>query len=100
MYLEYAKNDIVRSKPFVHSYNFLLETFNNTFVHEKWLKPNFGPSNGKKKIGEKVIFSVLVPLFWALTALFVLAIYGCYVCRIWANQGKNKQVSSAEKEKA
>jgi len=61
MYLEYAKNELANSHTYVDTYNYLLSKTNNTWVHEKVLAPYFGPKVGRKKVGNRILFWIIVP---------------------------------------
>ena len=76
MYLQYAKFELANSKQYIDTYNYLMEKTNNTFIHEKILRPYFGPKVGKKQVGGRIIFWVIVPTI-ALTWELLSAIWGC-----------------------
>ena len=102
LYIEYAKNDLINSRTYVDTYNYLLTTFNETWVHENILKPYLGPSQGRKAVGSRLIFSIMLPVAWSIITGLACAVYGLIVCCIWCNQkkGDNKVATSAEKEKS
>ena len=79
MYLEYAKNEVANAHIYVDSYNYLMEQTNNTWIHDSVMAPYFGPKVGKKTIGHRLIFWIIVPV--VLNALALLyCIFRCLCC--------------------
>jgi hypothetical protein len=78
MYLEYAKNEVANSQTYVDTYNFMLDHFNNTWVHDEVMSPYFWPKIGNKLVGYRLIFWVIVP--FVLNSLFFLCLLAPWIC--------------------
>ena len=74
LYLQYAKNEVANSYSYIYSYNYMLEHFNNTWVHDDFMAPYFGPKNGRKQIGFRLIFWILVPFSTCSIVILILTL--------------------------
>ena len=61
LYLEYAKNEISGAQAYKDAYNYMQDNHNDTWVHMNLIQPYFGPKIGRKVIGERVLFWIIVP---------------------------------------
>lgn len=79
LYLEYAKAELSNSDYYVEGYNYLHDNYNTTWFHDEVLAPYFGPQQGRKAIGERLIFWIIVPV--VLNSLFFLWLLSTCLCR-------------------
>ena len=78
MYMEYAKNEIANSNQYIDTYNFILDYTNGTWVHSNIMHPYFGPKVGKKLVGERLIFWIIVPV--VLNTIFAVYMLCSCLC--------------------
>jgi len=95
MYLEYTKNTLANSPYYIDTYNYLMERTNNTFVHDKILAPYFGPKVGKKQVGARILFWVIVP---SIAILYELL--SCLLCKKKEEEKPKKKKSATKKKTA
>ena len=91
MYLEYAKNEVSNHELYVDAYNYLVDNMNNTWPYENIVRPYFGPTLGRKIIGHRLIFWIIVPA--ALNGIVLL------YCILSACCCSSSQGSTLEKSK-
>mmetsp|Transcript_35537 Transcript_35537/g.43557 ORF Transcript_35537/g.43557 Transcript_35537/m.43557 type:complete len:226 (-) Transcript_35537:136-813(-) len=92
MYLEYTKNTLANSEIYVDTYNFLQEKTNNTWVHDSILAPYFGPKVGKKQVGNRILFWIIVP-----TIALTYELLSCLCCKAKKDDKKKKKKPVAKK---
>ena len=95
MYLEYTKNTLANSPYYIDTYNYLLDQTNNTWVHDKVLAPYFGPKVGKKQVGARILFWIIVPsiaILWELLS--------CLLCKKKEEEKKPKKKPATKKKTA
>ena len=91
--MEYAKNDVANSRTYVETYNKMLEYTNGTWIHENVLAPNFGPKVGRKVVGERLIFWILIPV--VLNGIVVLLLTLNCLCKCMSGTSDNASDSKS-----
>jgi hypothetical protein len=94
MYLEYTKNTLASSNYYVDTYNFLQEKTNSTWVHDNVLAKYFGPKVGKKQVGARILFWIIVP---SIAILYELL--SCLLCKGKKEEPKKKKPATKTKAK-
>ena len=61
MYLEYAKNDIYNTDAWINTYNYMNTNYKDNWLMTEVLVKYFGPKHGRKVVGERLIFWIIVP---------------------------------------
>ena len=95
LYLEYAKNEISGAQAYKDAYNYMQDNHNDTWVHMNLIQPYFGPKIGRKVIGERVLFWIIVPA--VLNGLVVFYLTAQCICSCICGGGRSKDNSEIKK---
>ena len=101
MYLEYAKNEVQNSHSWIDTYNYLHERYGETWLFREVLVKHFGPKVGRKVVGFRLIFWVIVPVVLnGLVLLYLLISSVCSCCCRNDKEVEEKEVKRAKVEMA
>lgn len=87
-------------------YNYLHDNYNNTWFHDEVMAPYFGPTQGRKVIGERIIFWIILPVvlnslffMWLLTTcLCKCCCKGCCKCCCGGSKSQDTSDTKASKK--
>ena len=96
MYLEYAKNEIQNSHGWIDTYNYVREQYGESWLFQEVFKKYFGPTIGRKVVGFRLIFWVIVPV--VLNGLVILyLLISCLCCQNSDKNFEEKKVTTKAK---
>ena len=95
LYLEYAKNTVSKNDYYYDAYNYMQDNFNDTWVHLNLVQPNFGPQVGRKIIGQRLIFWIIVPT--VLNGLVVFYLTARCICSCLCGDSNSHSIKNTKK---